>query len=145
VALKGVTDASSAAAGNLGEFLSASQATATALTTATALNLATLSLSAGDWDVWGQITFTPSAAPSSLSAAIGTTSATLPTPAQLAAGTGAMTQHRLTFTSAQTQTMQTGATRVNVSATTSMFLLAQAVFASGTCTATGFISARRRR
>jgi hypothetical protein len=55
-----------------------------------------------------------------------------------------MTQLRLTFTSAQTQTMQTGVTRVNVSATTSVFLLAQATFASGTCTATGFISAARR-
>jgi hypothetical protein len=64
VVLKGVTDASNAIAGNVGEFLSASQATATALTTATTLNLATLSLSPGDWDVWGQIIFTPSAAPS---------------------------------------------------------------------------------
>jgi hypothetical protein len=143
--LKGTVAADSAASGVVGEFISASQATATSLTTATALNLATLALTAGDWDVWGQIIFTPSAAPSSLSAAVGSTSATLPTAAQLAAGNGAATQLRLSYTSAQVQTLQTGMTRVNVSATTNIFLLAQATFASGTVTAQGFISARRAR
>jgi hypothetical protein len=143
--LKGTVAADNTASGVVGEFISATQPTATSLTTATSLNLATLALTPGDWDVWGQMIFTPSAAPTSLSAAVGTTSATLPTTAQLAAGTGAMTQMRLSYTSAQVQTIQTGMTRVNVSATTNVFLLAQATFASGTVTAQGFISARRAR
>lgn len=143
--LKGVADASNAAVGVVGEQLSASVTTGVSLTTATTVNVGTLSLTAGDWSVSGVVTFTPSAAPSALGAAVGMTSATLPSAAQVAAGTGNMTQYRLTFTSAQTQTMQTGITRVSVSATTNVYLLAQATFPSGTCTATGYISARRVR
>lgn len=142
---KGVTNAGNAPAGIVGEQLSASQATAQSLTTATPLNLATLSLTAGDWAVSGVIIFTPSGAPTSLTAAIGQTSATLPTAAQLAAGTGAMFQLRTSYTSAQTQTFQTGLTRINQSATANVYLLAQATFSPGTVTATGYISARRVR
>jgi hypothetical protein len=143
--IKGTIVADNAVAGNVGEVLSAGQATAQSLTTATPLNLVTLNLTPGDWDVWGQIVFTPSAAPTSLTAAVGLTSATLPTVAQLCAGNGAMTQMRLSYTSAQVQTIQTGMTRLNVSVATPAYLLAQAVFASGTCTVQGFISARRAR
>jgi hypothetical protein len=56
-----------------------------------------------------------------------------------------MAQYRLAYTSGQSQTFQTGTTRVNVSVATTVYLLAQATFASGTCTAMGFIRARRMR
>jgi len=68
----------------------------------------------------------------------------LPTAAQISAGVGSMTQYRLTFANGVTQTMQTGACRINVIAPTNIFLVAQGTFNS-TCTATGYISARRMR
>jgi len=142
--LRGTVAADNAVAGNVGEFVSTSQATAQSITTNVVLNLATLSLQPGDYDVWGVVIFTPSAAPSNLAAAVGLASATLPTTAQLCAGNGAMTQMRLSYTSAQVQTFQTGMARVNVSTTTSVFLLAQGTF-TGTCTGQGFICSRRVR
>jgi hypothetical protein len=141
----GVIDGSNAAAGVNGENLAASQTTPVSLTTAVTANIATLALTPGDWSVSGVVIFTPSAAPSALAAAVATVSATLPTAAQIAAGVGNMTQYRLTFTSAQTQTMQAGICRISVSANTNVFLAAQGTFASGTLTATGYISARRVR
>jgi Collagen triple helix repeat (20 copies) len=143
--IKGTIAADNAAAGNIGEQLSASQPTAVSMTTNVTANIATLALTPGDWVVSGVIIFTPSAAPTALAAAIATASATLPTAAQIAAGTGNMTQYHLAFTSGATQTMQTGVNRVNVSAATSVYLAAQGTFASGTLSATGYVSARRVR
>jgi hypothetical protein len=140
----GTVAADNAAAGNTGEQLAVSITTPVSLTTNTTVNLGSLPLTPGDWVVAGVIVFTPSAAPSALAAAVATISATLPTAAQIAAGTGNMTQYRLTFTSAQIQTMQTGPTRVNVSAAATIYLAAQGTF-TGTCTATGYMSARRAR
>ena len=144
--LKGVTDASNAAAGMVGEQLAVSQATAVTLTSNTTVNIATLPLTPGDWSVSGVVVFAVSGgAPSALGAAVSTTSATLPTPAQIAAGTGNMTQYRLSFTNGQPQTMQAGIIRVNVSANTNVYLVAQGTFGGGTYTATGYVSARRVR
>jgi hypothetical protein len=57
--IAGVTNGSNAAAGQIGEFLSAIclQANAINLTTGTDTVIATLPLTAGDWDVWGSVTF----------------------------------------------------------------------------------------
>jgi collagen type II alpha len=142
--IKGTIAADNAAAGNIGEQLAASQTTPVSLTTNVTANIATLMLTPGDWVVAGVVVFTPAQAPSALAAAVSNASATLPTAAQIAAGTGNMNQFRLTFANGVTQTMQTGPTRVNVSASTSVYLAAQGTFTS-TCTATGYISARRVR
>lgn len=139
--LKGTTTADNAAAGVVGELLSIVQSSNVALTTAVTANIATLSLTAGDWDVDGVINFNPSAAPTALSAGIATTSATLPNPVT---PNGALNALRLTFTAA-VQTMPTGTYRVNVSATTNVYLVAQATFSSGNCQTTGFMRARRVR
>lgn len=144
--LKGVTDASNAAAGMVGEQLAVSQATAVALTSNVTANIATLALTPGDWSVSGVVIFAATGgAPTALGAAISATSATLPTPAQIAAGTGNMTQYRLSFTNGQSQTMQAGIIRMNVSANTNVYLVAQGTFGGGTYTATGYVSARRVR
>jgi hypothetical protein len=143
----GVTDGSNAAAGMIGEQLSASAATGVAILTSTPSNIATLALPAGDWTLSGVVIFNAvagSATPTSLSAAIGPTSQTLPTAAQVAGGAGNVTQLRASFAS-QNQTLQTGLVRVNLSAPATVYLLGQGVFASGTLTATGYISARRIR
>jgi hypothetical protein len=141
--LKGTTAGTEAGSGNRGEYLTVSVTTPVTLTTNITANVATLALPAGDWHVWGTVIFTPSAALTSVIAATGNTSATLPTPAQLQAGNGAATQIKASFTSAQVQVAQTGLDRVLSSATGNVYLLAQATFASGTANATGFFCARR--
>src|SRR5215467_13701817 len=57
---KGVTDGSEAAAGDIGEYMSATSGIVSLANTVTA-NLATLNLTAGDWDVTGAVTFSASA------------------------------------------------------------------------------------
>jgi hypothetical protein len=143
-AIKGTVAADNAASGNLGEQLATSQTTAVNLTTNVTANVATLALTPGDWVVAGVVIFSPAQGPTALAAAVSNTSAALPTAAQICAGNGNMTQYRLTFGNGVTQTMQTGPTRVNVSASTTVYLVAQGTFNS-TCTATGYISARRVR
>jgi hypothetical protein len=146
--VKGVTDGSNAAAGNVGEQVSASVTTAVTLTTGVSINIATLALTAGDWSVSGVIVFNEAAntVPTMLAVAISMTSATLPTAAQVAAGTGNMTQYNMAFTKgAVGQTMQAGVCRVNVSAATTVYLVASAAFSTAGLTATGYVSARRVR
>jgi collagen type II alpha len=143
--IPGTVAADNASAGTVGEFLSANNTTGSSLTSATPLNIATLPLTAGDWEVWGVVIFNVSGAgPSSISSSVSSTSATLPTPAQLAVGTGSMTQLRASFPNNQMQTVQTGLCRINISAAANIYLVGQSVF-GGTCTVTGFISARRMR
>jgi len=62
----------------------------------------------------------------------------------MGAGTGSMTQLRVTFGNGVTQTMVAGRARANVTGNTNIFLVVLGTFA-GTCTATGFITARRMR
>ena len=116
------------------------------LTTTVTANVGTLALTAGDWVVAGAIVFNPAQGPTALGAAVTTlTSATLPTAARIASGTGNMTQYRMTFGKRDHPDDANGsATRVNVTATTNVYLAAQGTFNS-TCTATGYMSARRVR
>ena len=127
---KGVTDGSEAAAGDIGEYMSATSGIVSLANTVTA-NLATLNLTAGDWDVTGAVTFSASAG-THLSFGIGIGS------------TGdAVTQ--ATFpTTAINQAMVTAVQRYNVTGTTAVTLQAQAAF-SGTVSAAGLIRARRMR
>ncbi len=144
---RGVTNGSNAAAGMVGEYLSASNTAGNTLTTGVAQNIATLALTAGDWNVAGQTIFTgANAVTAMLAAAIGSASAVLPTVTQLASGTGAMTQIVATSTKvAVNQVLQTGPVRYNSNAPQNVYLVAQSNFSGGTLTVTGFISARRIR
>jgi hypothetical protein len=144
---RGMTDGSNAAAGRVGEFISASNTAGSALTTGVTLNVATLALSAGDWNVAGQVIFTgANAATAMLAAGISLASAALPTPAQMAAGTGAMTQIVAVSTKqAVNQVLQAGSVRLNSSTAQNAYLVAQSSFSGGTLNASGFISARRIR
>lgn len=143
----GTTAADNTAAGQVGEQIAASLTTSVPLTSATTANVGSMSLTPGDWTVAGVVLFQPAsnAAPSALIAAVGTASATLPTAAQVAGGAGNMTQYHATFASNALEVMQTGPTRINVSVATTVYLMAQATFSSGTCGVTGYISARRVR
>ena len=137
----GITDGSLATAGQVGEFVTATQSTNVAMTTAVAINVTSISLTAGDWDVDGTAFILSSAAVgSNFNAGISTTSATLPTP-----GAPARFQWSSTTLTGSSLCMPTGRLRVNVSTTTTVYLVAMAAFASGTCAAQGTIQARRMR
>lgn len=145
--LKGITDGSEAAAGVVGEYLIASNSTGTALTTGVAANVAQLALTAGDYRIDGVVAFIEAAntVPTQLLAGASQTSATIPTLAQVIAGQGGLSQINVSMTKGVTQFIQAGLARINVSAPTTVYLVAQSTFSGGTLSVQGRISARRMR
>ncbi|MCS3423450.1 hypothetical protein M2403_002051 [Rahnella sp. BIGb0603] len=134
---KGVTDASSASTGEVGEVIQVTT-TATANASSAAVNAAQITLTAGDWDVGAVIKLNSSSAPYSVFVAgLNTSSATQPSFPNAV-------QLNLP-TSATTQQAPVPSVRFNVSASTTIYLVALAVFASGTSTVDGYIRARRIR
>lgn len=143
--VKGVSTNTNAAAGNVGEYISSSvpQGSAVSLTSTTAANITSISLTAGDWDVWGTVAFDLSANPTitRLQQWISSTSATVPT----APNGGGYTSNGSTGspgTAIDAVIVSAGHTRLSLSGTTTVYLGERAVF-SGTLTAYGFIGARR--
>ena len=141
----GTTTNDNANAGSVGEYIS-SASTATALTTATSANIASASLTAGDWDVQCEATYNAAAATTVTLAAVGvsTTSATLP-----ASNSGARAKILATFGgsggTSSTVELPTPVTRLSLSATTTAFCVTNAGFSGGTLNSDGFIRARRVR
>jgi hypothetical protein len=142
VSIPGVNNASNAAAGVVGEFVSAFliAANALAMTTATAMNILSLALSPGDWDVQGNGLFTGSALPTAFSVWLNTVSAALPT-----ASANGMALHSMPATMNAPGGGPTGRLRVNAVAPTTVYLSAQGTFPSGTMAGYGGITARRMR
>jgi len=137
----GVTDASNAAAGRIGEVITAT-GTSVAHTNGVAANCCSVSLTAGDWDIAGQILFAPSGGTYTQIAAGGnTTSATLTT----APNGGHYVQTPAGGTTLGNTTAPVTRHRVNVNATTTYYLVGQASFGAGTSAMTGIITARRMR
>ncbi len=144
----GVTDASNAAAGVVGEFLSTTVAigSAVALTTTTAANVMSLSLTAGDWDVWGQLQLTGGGS-TVLNGFFGNINLTSGTIADNTSGGyiglawGAVSPFGLIGPIS----VMVPPRRFNVSSTTSVFMNAEAIFSVSTCSAYGGLFARRRR
>lgn len=143
IAIKGFSDASAPAAGTLGEFVTSTVTFAspvTITTSNTAQNVTSISLTAGDWDVWGNVGVQNNAvAMPIISMWASTTSATLPAlelinriSIAVAAGLNPYISNIPTI-------------RVNVSTTTTVYLSTQVQFSSGTQIAWGTISARRAR
>lgn len=139
----GTTTNNNASAGSVGEFVSSvvASGSAVALSNNVSKDITTISLTAGDWDVWGTTNFTASVGVTAFSGWINTTSITQPvTP------NGAVVVTTLSsgsFTS--THGFPVGNARLSLSGTTTVYLSIAAAFASGTCSAFGFIGARRRR
>lgn len=139
----GTTAADSANAGSVGEYVVSDipNTSAVSLSTGTSSNVTSITLSAGDWDVSGSISFNSagSTVRNYLIGGISTTSATLPT-GEFRAATN--TPNSAAFTDdAYALPVQ----RINVSTTTTVYLVAQASFTTSTCKAYGMIRARRVR
>jgi hypothetical protein len=133
----GVTNGSNAAAGQVGEFLTAS-GTSVAIPINGAANITTLSLPAGDWDVSGFVICNQNT-PAVTNAAhvwISTTSATFP-------GAGSTGLSSAACSTAVNPQIPIGPTRYSVTAPTTLYLSAQINGSAGT--GTGTIRARRMR
>ena len=139
--IAGTTAVGGASSGFLGEYISATSGT-TSLSSATPINLATISLTAGDWDCFANAIFTPAGTTVMTNAYLwmSTASATLPTPPN----NGGFAQFNVSVTGLQ-QGFTTSVMRVNVNTTTTLFLGAQSTFTVSTETANGFIGCRRMR
>lgn len=114
------------------------------LTTATAKDLTGVSLTPGDWDVWGSVAFSPNSSTTSTTALswISTASATPPSAPN---GGAYNSRNSSTPLTGDFGVYPVGAKRVSLSTTTPVYLSAYSVFAVSTNAAYGFISARRVR
>jgi hypothetical protein len=143
VAITGSNTNDSAAAGYVGEYKSSvvASGSAVSLTNNVAANITSLSLTAGDWDVWGTTDFSISSGSNSLAGWINTVSASQPASPNGASVAQTTTSSSLTGTNG----LAVGMTRISISTTTTVYLSATASFIAGTVSAFGFLGARRVR
>lgn len=112
----------------------------------TAIDITGLALTAGDWDVWAEITWNANAATTwtTLEGSISQTSATLATTGKVRGTTySSLNQISAAATNGVT-TLELGPMVLNVSSTTNIFLVVKGAFATNIIGAYGFIMARRR-
>lgn len=146
----GTTNADSPTAGDVGEVISSILlvGSAVSLTSLTAANVTSISLTAGDWDVWGEIWFNAASTtlPSSISGAISTSTGTFPTVPAVATAASSMVFAAVAFGAAAEQNiLPVVPCQINVNSTTTVFLIARSGFTTSTLSAYGKIMARRRR
>ena len=141
----GVSNASNATAGNLGEFATATLATGSSVsvTSGTAKTVTSVSLTAGDWDVWAvaDYTFGATTSVTYLEQGISTTTNTL-------GGQDTFTVQAFAAmvpTAAVDPALPTPHVRINVSGTTTVYLVVKDGFTLSTLKAYGSIFARRVR
>lgn len=137
----GTTTNNNAAAGSVGEFISSfkDSSNLTTLTTATVTNITSISLTAGDWDLWANANFTNTGTASVFSSAISTVSATLPSTHLITEATSA------TFSFTGVFSIPCPCQRLSLSSTTTVYLVVYAGFNTGTVKGFGGIYARRAR
>jgi hypothetical protein len=139
--LPGTATNDAAAAGRIGEFLSALNTSGTTVTAGATTNLANISLTAGDWDVGGEVWMNYATTATEIYAAINTVSATLPgismgsAMAHFAAGGGGNL--------GANSNVPLTPCRISIAGTTTVYLMAD-VF-GGTGTGFGKLMARRAR
>lgn len=130
----GVTTNSNAASGSVGEFISSvvNFAGRLSLVNNTPRDVTSISLTAGDWNVWGNTTFVTGGSVTNTSGWINTSSATQPDQSLIAQA----------FVSGAWSVPQQ---RISVNGTTTVYLSGQATFGAGGCSICGGIYARRIR
>lgn len=135
--ISGRVDGAAAAAGVVGEVLSAVTAAAVSVTSGTPLNVVSLSLPAGEYELESALLVTNSGNVTALSFGVSSTSGVLPS--------NWYDLYSITTTLAAGNSSRQGMSRrLRLSATTTVYLVAQATF-TRTCTAQGYIRAMRVR
>ena len=133
----GTTTNDSTTAGNVGEVIT-STVSAVAISDVTLTNITSLSLTAGDWDVSGNISYVPAASTTiaQINGSISTTSAT---------NSADLFQFVGTFLTGYTSALAVPTRRISISGTTTVYLVGLCDYGVSTLTASGTIYARRRR
>lgn len=144
----GTTTNNDAAAGSVGEFVTAGvvEGSAVGLSTGITSNVTSISLTAGDWDVWGTIGFTGGAT-TTLRYGIGcitttsggVTASNLRASIPFGSGISPFAVDSVAIVAA------IASQRFSLSGTTTIYITGSAGFSVSTCSAFGTISARRRR
>ena len=140
-----------AASGIVGEIITATvvSGSAVALTTTVTANVTSISLTTGDWDITAQVDFLIGATTSltQLNSSISLTTGTLsPQTGGSGLGTDATaTANWAAMIPAGNIFQNAGPVRLSISATTTVFLVAQSTFTISTNAAYGTIRARRMR
>lgn len=139
----GTTTNDSAAAGYVGEYIESVivSGSSTAMTDNTATNITSISLTAGDWEVYGSVALKLDASTQLIiwDAGINTTSATMP---------NIEYTHRANYgnTAPTTDICSVVPTRrISIASTTTVYLVSQVDYSISTCSGYGFIAARRLR
>jgi hypothetical protein len=142
----GTTTNNNAAAGSVGEYISSTVlgASAVSVTSVTATDITSISLTAGDWNVWGTVQTLPAAGTitTQLIGWTSTTSAVLATPPN----NGSWHQiGGITTPVGAAVGLSTGMMRLSIASTTTIYLSTFITFSTSTMKAYGFIGARRVR
>lgn len=140
--IAGTTTNDDATAGYVGEIISSTilSGSAVSFVTNTAKDVTSISLTAGDWDVFGNIFFIVGTSSTAQAAWCSLTSATTPN----AALRNAITMSAATI-APPGNGLNTPYLRVSVNTTTTVYLSGLIVFGAGACTGCGGIFARRVR
>lgn len=152
IEVAGVTDGSSATAGDLGEELVASvlrSALVTSYATTVPKNVTSLALTAGDWDVSAEIGFQFGGTPdvTQVFKSVSLTTNTLSAADTIAVPTAGELQliELMVTTAAGDVTTEIAKYRLSISSTTTFFLVARADFIDGSVGCYGSLRARRIR
>jgi hypothetical protein len=143
----GTTTNDNAAAGVVGEFISANLTSGSAvnLTTATDANITSISLTAGDWEVSGTVHYSPAATTSitKYAAGLNTVSATMPS--LNTADQATEWSEPASVVASGFDSLKIGPARFSLAGTTTIFMVANSTFTVSTVAAFGSIHARRVR
>lgn len=143
--IPGTTTNDNAAAGMIGEYVSSTvlAGASVSVTSNTATDITSISLTPGDWDAWGYVESNPNASTvlTVFQGWISTVSAALPT----RPNNGSMVLQQATYTTGANQGFPVGLIRLSLNTTSTVYLSCRLAFSASTMTAFGFIGARRVR
>lgn len=140
IGIKGTSGNDNAQAGSIGEYPTPTNLSAVSLTSGTATNVSSASLPGGDYDVECTANFVPAGSTTigNIQVGVSTTSATQP-------GLGGYQLIQAPLTTGLRQTIKSGAVRIQLASTTTVYCVATTVFGVSTMTADGFMRVRRVR
>jgi hypothetical protein len=144
VYVHGVTDGSNAGAGSVGEYVAANRAfgAALTLTNLTPADIVSISLTAGDWDISGNILCKTTTTGFQFAVgSIGTVSSTI----QPAPNGGGYANVLVNSQANSEIAMTVGPVRLSLTISAVVYLCVEAGFTGTTVTACGFVAARRAR
>lgn len=135
--ITGTVAGTAAATGIVGEFIGYASPSATNLVSGTLTSIASVSLSAGEWDIEGSLQTVLTGSASALSFGISTSATALPS--------NWYEQYAITTTVGAGTTVRNGPIRrLRITTATTVYFIANVTF-SGTCSASGYIRATRVR